>query len=305
MIAPALTLVLFNKKLRILPINVGRTNVQNPLDFVTALLVDRHKRGLLRHRGGYEDYKYLPVRFGAVVDSMASEATSKKLENNEKFENIEKKDDSKWLLTIKNENDFKNMINPSLYFFVLFEFEDINSLYNENIIASIWTVNPKNIGFYLCILDYYQNILSNSPSRAPFNLWPYMLKFHLMQPKLIYRSIISESEVTTTIFEDYLGGNVETLYPFVRFHKATILTKAILKDVIQKLCHKYNLYVEVNIDSYNKKELCEIIDEITLNYIVPNNTLCDILSESLYLENIDLEEAPDNYKFLLKKRGLY
>ena len=40
------------KKLRILPINVGRTNIQNPLDFVTALLVDRHKRGRLRHRGG-------------------------------------------------------------------------------------------------------------------------------------------------------------------------------------------------------------------------------------------------------------
>ena len=38
--------------MRILPINVGRTNVQNPLDFVTALLVDRHKRGRLRHRGG-------------------------------------------------------------------------------------------------------------------------------------------------------------------------------------------------------------------------------------------------------------
>ena len=49
--AQASTLVLFNKKLRILPINVGRTNVQNPLDFVTALLVDRHKRGRLRHRG--------------------------------------------------------------------------------------------------------------------------------------------------------------------------------------------------------------------------------------------------------------
>ena len=47
----ASTLVLFNKKLRILPINVGITNVQNPLDFVTALLVDRHKRGRLRHRG--------------------------------------------------------------------------------------------------------------------------------------------------------------------------------------------------------------------------------------------------------------
>ena len=53
MIAPASTLVLLNKTLRILPINVGRTNVQNPLDFVTALLVDRHKRGRLRHRGRY------------------------------------------------------------------------------------------------------------------------------------------------------------------------------------------------------------------------------------------------------------
>ena len=52
MIAPASTLVLFNKTLRILPINVGRTNVQNSLDFVTALLVDRHKRGRLHHRGG-------------------------------------------------------------------------------------------------------------------------------------------------------------------------------------------------------------------------------------------------------------
>ena len=49
--AQASTLVLCNKKLRILPINVGRINVQNPLDFLTALLVDRHKRGRLRHRG--------------------------------------------------------------------------------------------------------------------------------------------------------------------------------------------------------------------------------------------------------------
>jgi len=49
--AQASTLVLFNKNIANLPINVGITNVQNPLDFVTALLVDRHKRGRWRHRG--------------------------------------------------------------------------------------------------------------------------------------------------------------------------------------------------------------------------------------------------------------
>ena len=62
--AQASTLVLFNKKLRILPINVGITNVQNPLDFVTALLVDRLKRGRLRHRGDCVDAK----SSGAVND---------------------------------------------------------------------------------------------------------------------------------------------------------------------------------------------------------------------------------------------
>ncbi len=55
MIAPASTLVLFNKNIANLAINVGRTNVQNPLDFLTALLVDRHKRGRLRHHEGVFD----------------------------------------------------------------------------------------------------------------------------------------------------------------------------------------------------------------------------------------------------------
>ena len=56
--------------MRILPINVGRTNVQNPLDFVTALLVDRHKRGRLRHQGGetkFESLK-LPNKKGDLID---------------------------------------------------------------------------------------------------------------------------------------------------------------------------------------------------------------------------------------------
>jgi len=53
--------------LRILPINVGRNNVQNPLDFVTALLVDRHKRGRLRHRGAWAD-AYGSSKAGNILD---------------------------------------------------------------------------------------------------------------------------------------------------------------------------------------------------------------------------------------------
>ena len=57
--AQASTLVLFNKNIANLAINVGRTNVQNPLDFLTALLVDRHKRGRLRHHEGLILLNYL------------------------------------------------------------------------------------------------------------------------------------------------------------------------------------------------------------------------------------------------------
>jgi len=40
----------------ILRITVGRINIQNSLDFLTALLDGRHKRGRLRHREGQKLY---------------------------------------------------------------------------------------------------------------------------------------------------------------------------------------------------------------------------------------------------------
>ena len=54
MIGPASTLVPLKENIENFTHNVGRTNVQNTLDFLTALLVDRHKRGRLRHRGGWD-----------------------------------------------------------------------------------------------------------------------------------------------------------------------------------------------------------------------------------------------------------
>ena len=52
MMAQASTQVLFNKNIVNFTHNHGRANIQNSLNFLIALLVDRHKRGRLRHRGG-------------------------------------------------------------------------------------------------------------------------------------------------------------------------------------------------------------------------------------------------------------
>ena len=48
----ASTLVPLKENIENFTHNVGRTNVQNPLNFLTALLADRHKRGRLPHCGG-------------------------------------------------------------------------------------------------------------------------------------------------------------------------------------------------------------------------------------------------------------
>ncbi len=106
---------------------------------------------------------------------------------------IERKDDSKWLLSVKNEKELAELFIPKTYYFVLFEF--INLKKAEDIAVKIFEVNPKCPGFALCMIDYYYNIKKN----APFNLWPDSPKFLMMKPKIIYNAEISASDSIRTI----------------------------------------------------------------------------------------------------------
>jgi len=132
---------------------------------------------------------------GAVVSSLETEcavcgSTS-----------INRKDDSKWLIAIRNNDEFAKLLDPYRYYFVLFEFESIYDSNNNDIIASIWEVDPKSKGFAYCMIDYYLNIRSQSTSKAPFNMWPHMLKFALTEPTLIYRSkITNDGNIITDVF---------------------------------------------------------------------------------------------------------
>lgn len=137
---------------------------------------------------------------GTAVSSLESYCS------NCRSDNIERKDDSKWLITMKTDKDFSEILDPTFYYFVLFEFEDLNSINNKNIYVKIWRINPKNKGFAYAMIDYYLNIRSNSVSKAPFNMWPYSLKFLLCKPELIYYSVIKQDNVIETlVFPDLMG----------------------------------------------------------------------------------------------------
>lgn len=111
---------------------------------------------------------------------------------------IERKDDSKWLIGLQNIDELIAIADPLYYYFVLFEFVDLND--PRDIAASVWEVNPKSPGFLLALIDYWYNIRMHSSSKAPLNIWPHRLKRDLMGGKLIYKSKIGDGGIETILF---------------------------------------------------------------------------------------------------------
>ena len=188
---------------------------------------------------------------------------------------IDRKQDSKWLITINNNDEFESILDPKYYYFVLFEFDDIIDEDDEDIIASIWQVDPKCKGFSLCMIDYYLNIRSKSRSKAPFNLWPYMLKFYLMKPELIYRAVIQENnKIVTEVFPSKNNTRKERL-PISICSGARNLDVDVLIRASKALGYSFV--------SHNKSDLLNDLETARVNDNISNDAFCDALADSLYL----------------------
>lgn len=194
-------------------------------------------------------------------------------------QNIRRKDDSKWLISIRNTEEYSLILNPVAYFLVLFDFSDLND--PHTIRASIWQVNPRRAGFSLCMIDYYENIRAGSTSKAPFNLWPFKLKFMLMCPRLIYRSYISSDDsVTTTIFPNRDAPVPLGEFSLSRYKKARILT-------IPKL-HRYARKLGITGKLENTKAgVIEQIDHEVVRSGIPVEDAFEALAVSIYWPDIE------------------
>ena len=205
--------------------------------------------------------------------------------------NIERKDDSKWLIGIQHDQEFGEMLDPKKYYFVLFEFEDLNDIDNKNILAKIWEVDPKEKGFGYCIIDYYLNIKSKSKSGAPFNMWPYSLKFAITNPKLIYKSrITSDGKIDTLVFPNRndLGAD-EDLLNFAHYSRATNWSKEDIEKVIKKFNPSYS------VGTKNKQAVIMDLEETRKNYHIEASDICEAIAEVIYMPKIanNLTKIPE------------
>lgn len=212
--------------------------------------------------------------------------------------NIERRNDSKWLISLRNEAELAKVIAPDRYYFALFEFDERMKSPDQDIIASIWEVDPKTKGFAFCMLDYYLNIRANSKSKAPFNMWPHDFKFLLTEPTLIYRSIIHpDDRIETTIFPSLGNSEKDELKPLTEYGP----TRTVTIEIIQKMIRRFAPEVKKKYTS--KKDCLKALEEIRREKRISNDVLCDAFAEEVYLPLIKTHKKriPESFKNIFKE----
>ena len=196
---------------------------------------------------------------------------------------LKRKDDSKWLIGLPANDElakkkFDAIFENESFYLVLFEFEDLSC--PDVIITSIWEVDPKFRGFAYCMLDYYKNIWANSASHAPFNLWPYSVKFYLMMPKLIYQARIKQDNTIETMRFPGIDPNVKSSFPpLSNFYRSTGFTFDICRELAARfmidVTGKTRLSLMSEIEEYRKHDLCDdahfidVLNEVFYARIMP------------------------------------
>lgn len=123
--------------------------------------------------------------------------------------NIDRKDDSKWLFTIRSENDLKVLTEDVPRILLIlgdypnFDQEDFNTLRFQ--CFEIWTNNERQKRFKEIMNNYYYKIYlenkKNHPKKtpAPQNFWPYKYQFYLCNPILTFSCLVNKASTQPEI----------------------------------------------------------------------------------------------------------
>lgn len=128
---------------------------------------------------------------------------------------IKRMDDSKWLFTIRSENDLKVLLEDvnrviltiaDYPYFLHNNFDDLRFQVFE-----IWTKSPRNKHFKTLMTDYYHKIYAvhkeKNPNKtpAPKNFWPFSYQFYMCNPIKIFSCIVKNANQKPNIeIEQYI-----------------------------------------------------------------------------------------------------
>jgi hypothetical protein len=113
---------------------------------------------------------------------------------------IKRNNDSKWLLTIRSEDDLKKYLTLDRLVLIIEDYSDFDENNYDDIAIKVYEIYPKKEQckhFKSMLMDYYENIylanVKKNPQKvpAPKNLWPYSFQFYMCNPVKIFECKIS------------------------------------------------------------------------------------------------------------------
>ena len=194
---------------------------------------------------------------------------------------LQRKDDSKWLLTTKNEKELRDLFIPACYFLVLFEFVDLQE--SDDIDVRIFDVDPRSLGFSLCMIDYFFNIRARSASTAPFNLWPNSPKLLMMKPRMIYWSVIkADDTIDTKVFPGRDPSVLHSLEPLADYAGANTFNETVIDAVAARRGVAFpNSGLPTAIKQRRRKKL-ELLQEQRVSQTWADDELADDFARAVY-----------------------
>ena len=210
---------------------------------------------------------------------------------------LKRNDDSKWLIGIRNDDEFASILKPTSYYLVLLDFDADGDVHD--IRASIWAVDPKCAGFALCMVDYYRNIRPNSVSNAAFNLWPFSLKFFLMRPVLVYRSIIAPDDTIRTVrFPGRDASVEEDPLPLAQYARSRNLSPGKMNRITERLGF-------ANPAGLTGIRLLRHVDQLIEDGDFDGGLLTDLIAEEFYRDEVEghIEGLPTSVRMWIPGLG--
>ncbi|WP_066220355.1 MamI family restriction endonuclease [Aliarcobacter cryaerophilus] len=127
-------------------------------------------------------------------------------------DNIDRKKDSKWLFSIKSEDELKLLtFQTKRIIFVLFDYQnfkmkDFNTIQIN--VYEVWTNSERCKNFKRIMEDYYYNTylyhINQNPKAtpAPYNMWPDLFAFHQCNPINTFKCTITDANTEPHITID-------------------------------------------------------------------------------------------------------
>jgi hypothetical protein len=127
-------------------------------------------------------------------------------------------------------------------------------------------------------------------------MWPYQLKFDLMRPLLIYRSLIKEDDtIQTLLFPGRDPAELHVLNPLPSYARSTNLTLDKIRDFARRIGF-------AGPKPENKRDFLLALHEFADRRAIAPEILADQLASALYLSDIanDIPTLPARLREKLK-----